>query len=152
MRTRFVLPVVLLLMLLASFAVAQTTTTYQASKGTVDPGNRVTALLDLGGSFDTIYGFGAQGCYYGTCDLSYSGHPFTYTLPDGTQATFNNLQGTADFRVQADVKIDGTATGTDSTGAPVSITVHVDFAARCRSGRGGGCTKIFLDGTLDVTK
>jgi hypothetical protein len=142
----------LMLLLLSAASFAQTTTTYQASHGTVSPGNRVTALLDLGGSFDTIYGFGGPDCYYGTCDMAFYNHPFTYTLPDGSQASFSNLQGTADFRLQSDVKIDGAASGTDSTGAAVNITVHIDFAARCRSGRGGGCTKVFLDGTLQVTK
>jgi|SRR5579864_835158 len=146
-----VLPLMFLLML-ASFAVAQTTTTYQASHGTVSPGNRVTALLDLGGSFDTVFGFGGPNCYYGTCDMQYFNHPFTYTLPDGSQATFSNLQGTADFRSQNDVKIDGSASGTDSTGAAVMVTVHIDFAARCRSGRGGGCTKTYIGGDLKVTK
>lgn len=140
------------LLLLSGVCFAQTTTTYQASHGTVSSGNRVTALLDLGGSFDTIYGFGGPDCYYGTCDMTYSNHPFTYTLPDGSQATFSNLQGTADFRNQFDIKIDGTAGGIDSTGAAVVISVHVDFKASCRSGRGGGCTKTFLDGTLNVTK
>jgi hypothetical protein len=152
MIRRLTLSLLSLLLLPASFAVAQTTTTYQASHGTVSPGNRVTALLDLGGSFDTVYGFGGPDCYFGTCDMPYYNHPFTYTLPDGSQASFNNLQGMADFRVQSDVKIDGTASGIDTTGAAVSITVHIDFAARCRSGRGGGCTKVFLDGTLEVTK
>ena len=141
-----------LLLMPASFAVAQTTTTYQASSGTVSSGNQVKATLDLGGSFDTVQGFGGPNCYYGTCDMPYSGHPFNYVLSDGTAATFSNLTGTADFRVQGDIKIDGTASGFDSAGVFVMITVHVDFAARCRSGRGGGCTKVFLDGTLEVTK
>jgi hypothetical protein len=54
--------------------------------------------------------------------------------------------------LQSDVKIDGTASGFDSAGVFVTITVHIDFAVVCRAGRGGGCTKKFLDGTLEVTK
>jgi len=149
---KIALPLLTLSLLLSTAMFAQTTTTYQASHGTVSTGNEVKATLDLGGSFDTVYGFGGTTCYYGTCDVSFSGHPFNYVLPDGTAATLTNLAGTADFRLQSDVKIDGTASGFDSAGVFVTITVHIDFAARCRSGRGGGCTKVFLDGTLEVTK
>jgi hypothetical protein len=142
----------LLSLLLSGICIAQTTTTYQASHGTVSPGNEVKATLDLGGSFDTVYGFGGPNCYYGTCDMPFSGHPFNYVLPDGTAATLTNFAGTADFRVQADVKIQGQASGFDSAGVFVTVQINIDFAARCRSGRGGGCTKVFLDGTLNVTK
>jgi hypothetical protein len=142
----------LLLLLLSSAMLAQTTSEYQASKGTVSPGNEVRAALDLGGSFDTVYGFGGPNCYYGTCDMPFSGHPFNYVLPDDTAATFTDFTGTADFRNQKDVVIQGTATGIDSAGSPVSISVHIDFTVTCRAGRGGGCTKKFLDGTLTVTE
>lgn len=139
-------------LLMSSAMFAQTTIAYQASAGTVSSFNQVKANLDLGGSFDTVQGFGGPNCYFGTCDMSYSNHPFNYVLPDGTAATFNNLAGTADFRNQYDVKIDGDASGYDSNNVPVTIKVHIDFTANCRSGRGGGCIKKFLDGTLTVTK
>lgn len=148
--TRFALPLLLLAMSLPMCA--QTTTDYQASSGTVSPGNEVKATLDLGGSFDTVYGFGGATCYYGTCFIDFSNHPFNYVLPNGTAATFNNFAGTADFRVPADVKIQGEASGVDSAGSFVTIQVNIDFAVVCRSGRGGGCTKKFLDGTLAVTQ
>jgi hypothetical protein len=142
----------LLFLLLSTAMFGQTTTDYQASKGTVSPGNQVKATLDLGGSFDTVYGFGGPNCYYGTCVISFSGHPFNYVLPDGTAATFTDFTGTADFRSQKDIKIQGTASGIDSAGSAVSISVNIDFTAFCRAGRGGGCRKTFLDGTLTVTK
>jgi hypothetical protein len=141
----------LLTLLLSASAFCQTTVEYQASKGTVSPGNQVSASLDLGGSFNTVYGFGGPNCYYGTCVITFSGHPFNYTLPNGTAATFTDFTGTADFRIQKDVKIQGTATGIDSAGSSVSISVNIDFTAFCRAGRGGGCRKTFLDGTLTVT-
>ena len=71
-----VLPLLFLLMSLASFA--QTTTTYQSSSGTISPGNAVTGHLDLGGSFVSPYGMGS-GCYYGGCpDWTFSGYTLSY--------------------------------------------------------------------------
>jgi hypothetical protein len=147
------------LLLFSVVSVAQTTTTYQASTGTVSPGNMVTAHLDLGGSFVSPHGMGGPNCYYGTCFVDFSGYQLSYVLPDGTTfstgaypGTPGTFSGTFDARNQFDVKIQGTASGVDSTGVSVTVTISWEWAARCRSGRGGGCTKKFLDGTLTVTK
>ena len=121
---KIVLPLMFLLMSLAS---AQTTTTYQSSTGTVSPGNAVTGHLDLGGSFVSPYGM-------------------------GTTASFNNFAGSANFTNQFDVKVQGTASGYDSTGAFVTVGVNWAWAAYCRSGRGGGCTKKYISGDLNVTR
>jgi hypothetical protein len=144
------LPLLVLLLSLGAFA--QTTTTYESSTGKVSPSNQVTGNLDLGGSFVSAHGMGA-GCYYGGCpDWTFFNYPLSYALQDGTTANFTNFSGSANFSNQFDIKVDGTASGYDNTGAPVSISVHWDFQAKCRSGRGGGCTKVFLDGALSVTK
>jgi hypothetical protein len=144
-----VLPLLFLLMSLASFA--QTTTTYQSGSGTISPGNAVTGHLDLGGSFVSPYGMGS-GCYYGGCpNLTFSGYTLSYVLPNGTTANFTNFAGSANFTNQYDVKVQGTASGYDSEGAFVTVTVNWAWAAYCRSGRGGGCTKKYIGGDLNVT-
>lgn len=144
-----VLPVMFLLMSLAS---AQTTTRYQSSTGTVSPGNAVTGYLDLGGSFVSPYGMGS-GCYYGDCpDWTFSGYPLSYVLPNGTTSSVNNFTGTANFTNQKDVTVQGTASGYDSTGAFVTVSVNWAWAAYCRSGRGRGCGKKYLGGDLKITK
>jgi hypothetical protein len=142
-----------LLVLLLSLGVsAQTTTTYQSNSGTVSSVNAVTGYLVLGGSFVSPDSMGS-GCHYGGCpDWQFSNYTLSYSLPNGTTATFNNFTGSANFTSQTDVKISGTASGHDSTGAPVSVSVSWAWAAYCRSGRGGGCSKHFLGGDLKVTK
>jgi hypothetical protein len=137
---------------LASASFSQTSTTYLASKGTVSSLNATTGYLDLGGSFRTPNSFGG-GCYYGGCpDWTFSGFTLSYVLPDGSTATFTNFTGSANFTHQFDIPIQGTASGFDNTGAPVSVSVSWTFKASCRSGRGGGCWKTFLSGQLTVTK
>jgi hypothetical protein len=144
------LPLLFLLMSLASFA--QTTTTYQSSSGTVSPGNAVTGYLDVGGSFVSPDGMGG-GCYYGGClNWQFSNYPLSYVLPDGTTASFSNFAGSANFTHQRDVTVQGTASGYDSTGAFVTVSVNWAWAAYCRSGRGGGCRKTYLGGDLKISK
>ena len=129
---------------------AQTTTTYYASTGSVTSVNAVTGLFDNGGSFQSPDSMGG-GCYYGGCPAwQFANYRLSYILPDGTTATLTNFTGTADFLLQSDVKVQGTASGTDSLGRSVSVTISFDWAARCRSGRGGGCTKKFLDGSMTM--
>jgi hypothetical protein len=147
---RKTLPLLVLLLSLGAFA--QTTTTYQSNSGTVNSVNAVTGYLALGGSFVSPDSMGS-GCYYGGCpDWQFSNYTLSYSLPDGTTATFNNFMGSANFTSQTDVKVSGTASGLDSTGAPVSVSVSWAWGAYCRSGRGGGCSKHFLGGDLNVTK
>lgn len=150
MRIRLALPLLFLLLSLASFA--QTSTTYQATYGSVTSTNAVTGHLDLGGSFVSPDSMGS-GCYYGGCPVwQFSNYPLSYVLPDGTTASLTNFSGTANFTVQSDVRVSGTASGVDSTGAPVQVSVEWAWGAFCRSGRGGGCTKRYIGGSLTVTK
>ncbi len=145
-----VLPLLFLAMSLPLFA--QTSTTYTAYTGTVSSYNQVYAYLSGGGDFDSPWGMGG-GCYYGSCPAwPFTNYPLSYALPDGSTASFTNFTGTADFVNQYDVTAKGTASGVDSTGASVSVSVSWAFKAVCRSGRGGGCTKYFLGGSLTVTK
>src|SRR4051794_4978050 len=127
-------------------------TTYQSTSGTVSSLNAVTADLQLGGSFASPDSMGS-GCYYGGCpDWQFSNYHFSYQLPDGATADFANFNGTADFTDQSDVKVTGTASCKDSTGATVQVNVKWEWAASCKSGRDGGCRKTFLSGTLTVAK
>ena len=85
-------------------------------------------------------------------DWPFSNYRFSYQLPDGATADFANFNGTADFTDQTDVKVTGTASCKDSTGATVQVYVKWEWAASCKSGRDGGCRKTFLLGTLTVAK
>ncbi|PYQ46079.1 MAG: hypothetical protein DMG99_00315 [Acidobacteria bacterium] len=114
--------------------------------------NAVTAALQPAGSFASPDSMGGA-CNYGECPAwQFTNDHFSYTLPDGTTADFTNFSGTADFTNQSDVKVKGTASGNDSAGTPVQVTVDWAWSASCRSGRGGGCTKTFISGTLTVVK
>jgi hypothetical protein len=120
--------------------------TYQSDSGTVNSLNAVTADLQLGGSFVSPDSMGS-GCNYGGCPAwPFSNYQLSYLLPDGTTADFTN------FTDQSDVKVSGTASGNDSTGAPVQVSVNWAWAASCRSGRDGGCRKQYISGTLTITK
>ena len=142
----------LLVLLLSPGAFAQTTSTYQSNSGTISSLNAVTGYLALGGSFVSPDPMDS-GCYYGSCpDWQFSNYPLSYALPDGTTASFSNFAGNANFTHLSDVTVSGTASGFDSTGAPVSVSVSWAWSAFCRSGRGGGCTKHYLGGDLTVTK
>jgi hypothetical protein len=127
-------------------------TTFQSNSGTVSSLNAVTGNLELGGSFVSPDSMGS-GCYYGGCPAwQFSNYHFSYALADGTQANFTNFSGSADFTHQMDVKVSGAASGNDSTGAAVQVSVNWDWSAVCRSGRGGGCTKRYISGALTVAK
>lgn len=126
--------------------------TYQSNSGTVSSLNAVTADLQLGGSFVSADSMGS-GCNYGGCPAwPFSNYQLSYVLPDGTTADFTNFNGSANFTDQSDVRVSGTASGNDSTGAPVQVSVNWAWAASCRSGRDGGCRKQYISGTLTVTK
>lgn len=125
---------------------------YESNSGTVSSLNAVTGELQGGGSFASPDAMG-RGCSYGECpSWHFSEYHFSYQLPDGTTAEFTNFSGTANFADQSDVQVSGTASGGDSTGTPVQVNVSWAWAASCRSGRDGGCTKRYISGTLKVTK
>lgn len=142
----------LLVLLLSLGVYAQTTTTYQSSTGKVSSTNAATGYLDQGGSFVSPDSMGS-GCYYGSCsNWQFNNYPLSFVLPDGTTASLTNFSGSANFSVQSDLKVSGTASGYDSTGNPVTVSVSWSWGAFCRSGRGGGCTKRYISGELTVTR
>jgi hypothetical protein len=133
-------------------SIPHSTTTYQSNSGKVSSLNAVTAALQPAGSFASPDSMGGA-CNYGECPAwQFTNDHFSYALPDSTTADFTNFSGTADFTNQSDVKVKGTASGNDSAGTPVQVTVDWAWSASCRSGRGGGCTKTFISGTLTVVK
>ena len=116
-------------------------TTHQSNSGKVSSLNAVTAALQPAGSFASPDSMGGA-CNYGECPgWQFSNYNFSYALPDGTTADFTNFSGTANFTNQSDVKVKGTASGNDSTGVPVQVTVDWAWSASCRSGRSGGVRK-----------
>ena len=142
----------LLFLALAVSASAQSTTTYDANTGSVTSVNAVTGYLVGGGAFHSPDSMGS-GCYYGGCPAwQFSNYPLSYILPDGTTASFTNFTGAANFTNEFDIEVQGTASGRDSAGHSVAVDINWSFAARCRSGRGGGCWKTFTSGTLSVTE
>lgn len=115
------------------------------------PANGTPFTINSGG-FKSPYGMGG-GCYFGSCPAwQFTNYPFSYVLPNGTSASFTNFTGTANFTNQYDVIVRGTASGVDSTGASVSVSIEFEWGAFCRSGRGGGCTKTFHTGTVTITE
>ena len=151
MKTRYLVVLVALLVALSAFS--QTVNTYTAISGTVQPQNQVRGYFGSSSYYFISPNGMGNGCYYGSCPAwQFTNFPLSYALPDGTTASFTNFTGTANFTRESDVQIQGTASGVDSTGAPVSVQISWDWSAFCRSGRGGGCTKKFLGGTLAVTK
>jgi hypothetical protein len=100
------------------------------------------------GGFKSPFGMGG-GCYYGGCPAwPFTNFPFSYVLPNGTSASFNNFTGTADFTHQSDVVVRGTASGTDSYGVTVSVVIEFHWSAFCNR----GCTKTFRSGTVAITQ
>ncbi|MFI5399368.1 MAG: hypothetical protein ACHQ9S_27900 [Candidatus Binatia bacterium] len=129
---------------------AQTTTTYQAPTGTVSPALSIRMNLTGGGSAMLNPAVGPN-CYLGsTC--SFAGSSLTYALSDGSTANLSNFNGTFFPLGGASYGVNGQASGTDSAGRNVSVdNVQVTMHITCRSGRGGGCTKVYTGGTLTLT-
>ena len=94
-------------------------------------------------------------CYLGmTCAFpsGYAGTYMSYTLPDGSTANLPNFNGTFFPLGNDNYQISGQASGTDSQSRNVSVNaVQVTMRITCRSGRGGGCSKVYTGGTLTVT-
>jgi hypothetical protein len=125
---------------------------YEATSGRVTSYNAVTGYFTDGGSFVSPNSMGG-GCYFGGCPAwQFSNFPFSYVLANGVTASFSNFIGTADFSNQRDVKVNGTASGLDSNGNFVNVTIFWEWEAACRSGRGGGCTKHFIYGSLTIQR
>jgi hypothetical protein len=154
-RTKIPLALPLLLFLMAA-TMPQcpiTTTTYSAPTGSVSSTLYTTMNLAGGGvvTLDPVVG---PYCYYGmTCHFpaGYVGTYMSYVLPDGSNATLTNFNGTF-APAGSSYQIQGQAFGTDSEGRPVTVdNVSVGMHVFCRSGRGGGCTKTYSGGSFTLT-
>jgi hypothetical protein len=139
---------------LSSALLAQTTITYQAPTGSVSPSLVVTMNLTGGGTalLNPVVG---PNCYLGTtCAFpnGYAGTYMTYRLPDGSTANLPNFNGTFSALGNNNYEISGQASGTDSQSRNISVgAVQVTMHITCRSGRGGGCSKVYTGGTLTIT-
>lgn len=133
---------------------AQTTTVYKAPTGYVSPSLVVTMHFANGGSaiLNPVVG---PNCYYGmTCGFpaGYVGTYLSYMLPDGSSATLTNFSGTFFPLGSNNYEISGQAAGVDSQSRSVSVdNVQATMHITCRSGRGGGCSKVYTGGTLTLT-
>ena len=142
----------LLFALLAAIAVPAfaASSTYTASTGNVQSTMVTTMYFDVGGHAVAAPNLPASSCYFpGPCDFSAS--TLSYVLVDGTYAVFQNFSGTFHSVGSSVYEIDGTASGTNSIGATVSVVVRYQFRAWCRSGRGGGCYKKYISGSMTVS-
>ncbi len=143
----------LLSSLALSSALLAQTTTYQAPTGSVSPSLVITMNLTGGGNalLNPVVG---PYCYLGmTCAFpsGYAGTYMSYTLPDGSTANLPNFTGTFSPLGNNNYEISGHASGTDSQSRNVSVdAVQVTMRISCRSGRGGGCSKVYTGGTLTV--
>src|SRR5215469_12564997 len=148
----FLLP----LLLLMAVSVPQcpvTTITYTASTGSVSSTLYTTMFLNGGGIVE-LYPVVGPNCYYGmTCHFpaGYAGTYMSYVLPYGSSATLTNFNG-AFAPAGGSYKIQGQASGIDNEGRYVTVdNVQVTMHISCRSGRGGGCSKRYVGGTLTLT-
>lgn len=142
-----------LLWLAVAPAFAQTTV-YQAPAGSVSPALSITMDLTGGGRaiLNPVVG---PNCYLGnTCAFpnGYAGTSMSYALPDGSTATLTNFSGTFSPLGNNDYEISGKASGADSANRSVTVDdVHATMRITCRSGRGGGCSKVYTGGMLTIT-
>jgi hypothetical protein len=129
-------------------------TTFQAPTGSVSPSLVVTMHLAGGGSATLVPVVGPN-CYLGsTCGFpsGYVGTYMSYVLPDGSAANLPNFHGTFFPLGSNNYALNGQACGTDSENRTVTVDdVHVTMRITCRSGRGGGCSKVYTGGTLTIT-
>jgi hypothetical protein len=133
---------------------AQTTTTYAAPSGSVSPSLQITMHLAGGGTvvLNPVVG---PNCYLGmTCSFpaGYVGTSMTYTLLDGSTAQLTNFTGKFSSLGNNNYEVSGQASGTDDLSRNVTVDdVRVTMRITCRSGRGGGCYKVYTGGTLTLT-
>jgi len=132
---------------------AATTTIYTAPTGSVSPSLQTTMYL-TGGGIVILNPVVGPNCYYGmTCGFpsGYVGTYMSYVLPNGSNAKLTNFSGVfAPFGTNYEIK--GQASGVDSEGRYVKVnSVQATMHISCRSGRGGGCSKIYSGGTLSLT-
>ncbi len=145
--------VAVLLWLATAPAFAQTTV-YQAPTGSVSPSLSITMNLTGGGQaiLNPVVG---PNCYLGnTCGFpaGYVGTSMSYTLADGSTATLTDFSGTFAPSGSNNYEVSGQASGRDSANRYVMVDkVTATIRITCRSGRGGGCSKVYTGGTLTLT-
>ncbi len=141
--------VVLMSLLLAGTAAATgIRTLYQAQTGSVTPEVQVSMTLSPSGTATFLPNL--SGCSIGQV-CAFAGAPLDYALPDGSTASLTDLGGTFAPLGGESYGITGKASGKNSLGQTVHVKVSVTMTITCRSGRGGGCTKTYVDGALSVT-
>jgi hypothetical protein len=148
------LPVLFFLMAATVPQCPLTTTTYKAPTGTVSSTLYTTMHL-TGGGVVTLSPVVGPSCYYGmTCHFpaGYVGTYMSYVLPDGSNANLTNFNGVFAPLSGGYYEISGQASGIDSEGRSVTVdNVQADMHISCRSGRGGGCSKVYSGGTFTLT-
>jgi len=154
MKIRFVPLLALLTCFTAAAPLFAQTTTYDAPTGSVS--STLVATMNLtGAGTATLNPVVGPNCYYGmVCGFpaGYVGTYMSYSLPDGSVAQLNDFSGTFAPLGGESYAITGQATGVDNFGRYVSVdNVHVTMNVTCRSGRGGGCSKVYTGGTLTLT-
>jgi hypothetical protein len=151
MKTKTLCLLAPLMLAPASLAVAQTKTTYNAPTGQVSSTMVVTMNLSPSGS--AVLEPSLPNCYLGnTCTFYHS--VLTYVLPDGSTASLGNFRGVFApiTNVLNGYEIKGHAHGVDSLGRTVKVDpVIVTMTITGHSGRGGGTTKTYTNGSLAVT-
>jgi hypothetical protein len=151
----------LFLLLFSTFALSQVT--YNAPTGSIASTFVTSMNLELGGSVTVYPNFGTV-CYYpGPCGSSYAS--FSYSLPDGTRASFYPVSahfaqtgsepciqlGRPSTCAVYTVALDP-ATSTDSAGKTVTASVIFNMhTVRCVQPR-GTCApkKVYDNGSLTV--
>jgi len=138
-------------------APAQTTTTYNASTGSISGTATATLRLDLGGN--AVVAPGVSGCQLLPQNCAFQTGYVSYTLPpsDGSSADLTNYSGVMEYvsGVTNNVvyHVHGIASGPDSTGTAVSVAAEFTMRAQCKPvGRTTSCTKTYLGGSITVTK
>jgi len=131
------------------------TITYLAPSGSVSSTLYITMNLAGGGHAYLSPAVGPN-CYLGTtCGFpaGYVATSMSLALPDGSSAVLPDFHGAFQpiGATGSGYEVRGQASGIDSRGRYVVVTgVHAEMSIRCRSGRGGGCAKLYVGGALTL--
>jgi hypothetical protein len=133
-----------LLCVLAFSASAQTTTTYPATGGYIS--SSMMFLLDFDGG-SVVSGTAKVYCYIGQ-SCAYANSPLALHEVAGTVMSSSNLAGALTWLGNNQYQLAGTASGVDSTNAPVTVSITLNFTIRCYR----GCSKTFTGGSVSITQ
>jgi hypothetical protein len=124
-------------------------TTLDASAGSVSSTMIGTLQFEGGGS--AVAAPNLAGCYFTGYSCSFIYGTVSFLLPDGRSAKLSGFHGTMRYDGGSVYTVDGSASGTDSNGNSVTVSdIQFTFYVRCLSGRGGGCTKTYLTGSMTI--